>query len=343
MRVAELVAPRRFDICERGLADPGPGEVQIRVRAVGICGSDRHYFLEGRIGDTPCVYPMVLGHEPAGEVVTTGPGVTSWAPGDRAALEPAIYCYHCEFCLAGRHNVCAHIRFLSTPGEPGFFRELVNLPARNVLPLPANLGWAEATLFEPLAIILHSMLFIALRPGETAAVFGAGPIGLLTIAVLRLAGASRIFAIEPVPARRELARQMGADAVLDPGQAEPVGEIRKETAGRGVDVAVDCAAQGGSINHAIHVARRAGRVVILGIPSELAVPIELHAVRRKELVLYTVHRSNHDSATALRLLSQQPGRFAPIITHVRPLGEIQAAFDMLERYQGGPGKVVIEP
>lgn len=341
-RVAELIEPRRFHLRRRAEAEPGPGEVQARVRAVGICGSDRHYFLEGRIGDTPCVYPMILGHEPAGEIVRTGPGVTGWSPGDRVALEPAIYCYHCEFCLTGHHNVCANIRFLSTPGDPGFFREVVNLPAGNVLALPSNLGWAEATLFEPLAIILHSMQFVALRPGETAAVFGAGPIGLLTIAVLRLAGAGRILAVEPVAGRRELARRMGADAVLDPAQADPVGEILRETGQRGVDAAVDCAAQGGSVNQAIHVARRAGRVVITGIPSEVAVPIELHAARRKELALYNVHRSNHDSATALRLLSEQPGRFALIVTHLRPLEEIQGAFEMLERYEGGPGKVVIE-
>ncbi len=342
MRVAELYERRRFRVTEAALSDPGPGEIQARVRAVGICGSDRHYFLEGGIGDTPCVYPMVLGHEPVGEVIKTGPGVSGWGPGDRVALEPAIYCYHCEFCLTGHHNVCASIRFLSTPGEPGFFRERVNLPAANLLPLPPKLSWQEATLFEPLAIILHSMQFVALRPGETVAVFGAGPIGLLTIAVLRMAGASRIFAVEPIPGRRDLALRGGADAVLDPLATDPVKEILQETGGRGVDAAVDCATQAGSINQAIHVARRAGRVVITGIPSEVTVPIHLHAARRKELTLYNVHRSNHDSATALRLLAEQPGRFAPIVTHSRPVEEIQGAFEMLERYEGGPGKVVIE-
>jgi len=132
--VAELVAPRELRLSEQSIPDPAPGEVQVRVGAVGICGSDLHSYSEGGIGDSPCVYPMVLGHEPAGTVVKSGAGVTGWAAGMRAALEPAIYCYHCEFCRSGRHNICANIRFLSNPGIPGFFREFVNLPAANLLP-----------------------------------------------------------------------------------------------------------------------------------------------------------------------------------------------------------------
>src|SRR5690242_6946817 len=160
MVVAELVGKRQFRLVEQPADPPGPGEVQVRVGAVGICGSDVHSYAEGAIGDTPCVYPMVLGHEPAGTVVQTGEGVTGWSPGDRAALEPAIYCYHCEFCRAGRHNICANIRFLSTPGVPGFFRERVNLPAGNLVAIPQSLSLEMATLVEPLAIALHSLKFV---------------------------------------------------------------------------------------------------------------------------------------------------------------------------------------
>src|SRR6266508_1402833 len=128
VRVAELTGRRELRLVEQTVGDPGSGEVQVAVHAVGICGSDLHSYSEGGVGDTPCQYPMVLGHEPAGVVVKTGAGVTGWSPGDRAALEPAIYCYHCEFCRTGHHNVCANLRFMSNPGIPGFFREFVNLP-----------------------------------------------------------------------------------------------------------------------------------------------------------------------------------------------------------------------
>src|SRR5690349_18824775 len=247
MLTAELIAPREFRLSEQSLPDPGPGEVQVQVGAVGVCGSDLHSYSEGGVGDTPCQFPMVLGHEPAGTVLKTGPGVTGWAPGDRAALEPAVYCYHCEFCRSGRHNVCAHINFLSTPGTPGFFREYVNLPVSNVLPIPKELSLEVATLFEPLAVALHSLKFASIQPGDTVAVCGAGPIGLLTIASLKVAGAGRIWAVEPVAHRREMAKCMGADAALDPDAIDAARQIQADTGGRAVDCAIDCAAKENTI------------------------------------------------------------------------------------------------
>ncbi len=342
MRIAELTQHHKFQLIEGPVKDPGPGEVQARVVSVGICGSDLHYFAEGGVGDTACVYPMVLGHEPAGAITKTGAGVTGWSPGDRVALEPAIYCYHCEFCRTGRHNVCENIRFMSMPQDPGFLREYVNVPAISLLPLPSGLSMEEGTLFEPLAVILHSMQFVAPRPGETAAVFGAGPIGLLTVAVLRLCGAGRIWAVEPVAARRELARQLGADAAVDPSAADPVRQILDETGKRGVDVAIDCAAKGESMNQCLRVARNAGRVVVTAIPSENRVSLEFHVMRRKELALFNVRRSTHESETALEMLKERRERFAPMLTHNLPLEDVQRAFTILERYEDGVGKMLIK-
>lgn len=311
------------------------------VKAVGICGSDLHYFSEGLIGDTPCVYPMVLGHEPAGVVARTGPGVSGWTEGDAAVLEPAMYCYHCEFCLTGHHNVCSNLRFLSTPGDPGFFREYVNLPAHNLIRLPPNLSLNEGTMVEPLAVVLHSMSFAAIRPGETALVIGGGPIGLLTIAALKLSGASRVWAVEPLAHRRELAKLLSADAVVDPTQVDVVQQILNDTGQRGVDVAIDCASKGDTANQAIRATRNAGRVVITGIPSEEYVSLAFHVIRRKEIAIYTVRRSNKEGGTALQLLSDQPQRFVPMLTHARPLTEVQAAFEVCETYSDGVGKFVL--
>jgi L-iditol 2-dehydrogenase len=341
MLVAELTAPHEFRLAERTIEEPGPGEVQVRVRAVGVCGSDLHSYGEGAIGDTPCVYPMVLGHEPAGEVVRTGAGVTGWAAGDRAALEPALYCYHCEFCRSGRHNICANIRFLSTPGHAGFFREFVNLPEANLLPIPPRLSFAEATLAEPLAIGLHSMQFASVGIGETVAVFGAGPIGLVTIACLRLAGAGRIWAVEPVAHRRRMAIQMGAAVALDPNACDVAREIVKDTAGRGVDCAIDCAAKQNTINDAIRAVRNGGRVVLTGIHSASMVPFEVSPMRRKELAIFNVRRSNHESHAAIDLLLSHTAWFAPMITHTRPLAQIAEAFRITEHYDDGVGKMIV--
>jgi L-iditol 2-dehydrogenase len=341
MLIAELIAPRQFRLAEQEIADPGPGEIQVKVGAVGVCGSDMHSYLEGAVGDTPCQYPMVLGHEPAGTILKTGAGVTGWSAGDRAALEPAVYCYHCEFCRSGHHNVCANIRFLSTPGIPGFFRERVNLPVTNLVAIPPSLSLEMATLVEPLAIALHSLKFVECQPGDTVAVFGAGPIGLLTIAALKVAGAGRIFAVEPVAHRREFAKHMGADAVIDPGAVDAAKQIQSETGGRGVDCALDCAAKEHTTNWAIRAARNGGRVVVTGIHSEAFVPFEVSPMRRKELAIFNVRRSNHESDRALEMLLRRAEWFAPLVTHKRPLSDIANAFHLVAHYSDGVGKMVI--
>jgi L-iditol 2-dehydrogenase len=285
---------------------------------------------------------MVLGHEPAGTVVAAGAGVTGWSPGDRAALEPALYCYHCEYCRSGRHNICENIRFLSTPGHAGFFREFVDLPAANLLGIPKSMPMQMAALVEPLAVALHSLQFAAMGIGERAAVFGGGPIGLLTVASLRAAGASRIWVVEPVAHRRELAKKMGAAEAIDPGETDAARQILAETGGRGVDCALDCAAKEHTTNWAIRCVRRGGRVVLTGIHSGTMIPFEVSPMRRKELAIFNVRRSNHEPEAALELLAARTEWFAPLVTHTRPLERIAEAFHIAEKYADGVGKLVIE-
>jgi L-iditol 2-dehydrogenase len=341
MRTAELTAPLTFRIADMQIEDPGPGEVQVRIEAVGVCGSDLHAYTEGAVGGMPNVYPMVLGHEPAGRIVKTGAGVTSLAVGDRGALEPALYCYHCEFCLSGHHNVCANIRFLSNPNHPGFFRELVNLPAANFVPIPAAISFDEATLAEPLAVALHSIRLASIRPGETVAVIGAGPIGLLTIAGLRAARAGRIWAVEPLAHRRELARGVGADAVLEPNEA--VAEILSGTGQCGVDCAIDCAAGEDTTGQAIQLARSAGRIALTGIHSTPLVSLNGSAMRRKEITIFNVRRSNHETHEALELLQAHAEWFRPLLTHTREIEHIDEAFAISSQYLDGVGKMIVRP
>lgn len=341
MRAAELIAPLTFRLTEMEIDDPGPGEVQVRVEAVGVCGSDMHAYTEGAVGGSANVYPMLLGHEPAGRIVKAGAGVTGLAAGDRGALEPALYCYHCEFCLSGHHNVCANIRFLSTPNHPGFFRELVNLPAANFQLIPSAMSYGEAALAEPLAIAIHSLRLASIGPGETVAVIGAGPIGLLTIAALRATQAGRIWAVDPLAHRRELARGIGADAVLEPGEA--VEEILRGTGQRGVDCAIDCAAGEDTTSQAAQITRNAGRVVLTGIHRTAFVQVDASAMRRKELTLFNVRRSNHETEEALELLGAQAAWFAPLLTHTREIERIDEAFAIASQYRDGVGKMIVRP
>ncbi len=339
MRIAELIGLKKFRVADGPEPEPRKGEVLIQVGAVGVCGSDMHYYAEGGIGDSRVKYPVVLGHEPAGTVIRTGPDVTGISPGDRFALEPAIPCQACEMCRRGLQNLCDNMRFMSSGGVPGFFRQRVVLPAHNLIPIPQHISLEVATLIEPLAVVLHSMKFASLRPGETAAVFGAGPIGLLTIAALKLAGASRIWAVEPVAHRRDMAKHMGADVVLD--KTDPEKTILKDTSNRGVDVAFDCAAKKGTVRRVVASLAKAGRLVYTGIPSELDIPFDAVGLRKKELTIYNVYRSNHQSEAARDLLATHSRYFAPLVTHTKALDDIQAAFLVVDRYQDGVGKMVI--
>ncbi len=341
MRVAELIAPLTFRITDIPIENPGPGEVQVRIEAVGVCGSDLHAYSEGAVGSTPNVYPMVLGHEPAGRIVKTGAGVSGLAAADRGMLEPALYCYHCEFCLSGHHNVCTNLRFLSNPHHPGFFRELVNLPVANFRPIPTSMSFDEATLAEPLAIALHSLRLVSICPDETVVVIGAGPIGLLTIAALRAAKAGRIWAVEPQAHRRELARRIGADVVIEPEEAAE--EILSETGQRGVDCAIDCAAGEHTTGQAVQLTRSAGRVALTGIHSIPLVSLDGSAMRRKELTIFNVRRSNHETQEALDLLHAHAEWFAPLLTHTREIERIDEAFAIASQYRDGVGKMIVRP
>lgn len=333
MITAQLTGLRKFTLVDEARPEPGPGELQVRVAAIGICGSDMHAFTEGGVGDSPCKYPTVLGHEPSGTVTKVGPGVTGWSVGDRGALEPAIFCYHCDFCRTGHYNLCDNLRFMSTAAEPGFFREYVTVPAHNMLPVRPGTTLPEATLVEPLAVILHSLKIGSYQRGESAVVWGAGPIGLLTIAVLKLYGAPRVWAVEPLPHRREFARALGADDVFDIHEPVP----------KGVEIAFDCAAKEDSVNRCLATLKGFGRLVLTGIHSDHRNNLDIHLMRRSELKLFSLRRSNDESNHARDLLDQHTRLFAPIITHQRPLDQINKAFALNERYADGVGKMLVVP
>jgi L-iditol 2-dehydrogenase len=343
MQVAELTGLRHFEIADRTPAEPGPGELQVRVTAIGICGSDMHAYGEGGVGETPCHYPMVLGHEPSGVVMKTGPGVSGFSPGDRGSLEPALYCYHCQFCRSGHHNICANLRFMSAGLEPGYFRECVNIPVQNFLPIPADMSLEQAALVEPMSIALHSMVFAQVKLGESAVVFGAGPIGLLTIAVLKLSGAGRVWAVEPLAHRRELAKLMGADAVIDPYAVDPAAQVLQDTGRRGADLVIDCASKEDMINQCVRAVVHGGRVLLTGIPVEVQIPVNIHQFRTKEVAIFNVRRSNHEGHLGVELIHRHSKLFAPIVTHNRPLEKINEAFELNEKYQDGVGKLLLRP
>jgi L-iditol 2-dehydrogenase len=340
MKTVPLLAPRLLEVREVPMPpEPGPGEVLARARAVGVCGSDLHWFRHGACNDVPAAFPQILGHEPAGEIVAVGPGVEDLHPGRKVVLEPALTCGRCEYCLSGRHNLCTTVRMAGTPFLPGFLREYVVLPASHAVPLPEGMTFVEAALVEPVTIALHALQLVPVRLGDTVAVTGAGPIGLLMAAVARLAGASQVFVTDRVAHRLEFAKEMGADCAIDIRSFESC--VKDQTAGRGVDIVFEAAGATETVNAALAAARPGGKVLLIGIPEIIPLPVEIHRAMNKELELITQRRANHNTQAALHLLAS--GRIDDrMVTHRMPLEQTPLAFEIAAAYADQVGKIMIE-
>jgi L-iditol 2-dehydrogenase len=319
--------------------DPGPGEVLVKLRSVGVCGSDLHWYLDGSIYGYPATYPMVLGHEPAGEIVATGSGVSEPKPGDLVSIEPTVSCGHCEYCVRGQHNNCVDGRIMGSPQLPGLLREYAVVPAHNATAVPKNFSYTQASLVEPVAVIMHMLQLVDIHAGDTVAVLGAGPIGLLAAAVARNAGAAQVLVADKLPHRIRMAEDLGVTAAV------PIGQFRElvldKTSVRGVDLAIDAAGAAETINTALAVTRPGGTFVLIGIPNHVPVGVDLFSAMAKEIRIVTVKRSNHRSHPAIALIAS--GAIPEsIVTHRVAVEQAPAAFEVLAEYRDCIGKLAVE-
>ncbi|HNY41171.1 MAG TPA: alcohol dehydrogenase catalytic domain-containing protein [Bryobacteraceae bacterium] len=342
MRSVPLVQPRRLELIEAPMPEgPRQGELLVKLAAVGLCGSDVHWWADGHIHGNPARYPQVLGHEPVATIVETGPGVHGFKAGDLVSIEPSLTCGHCEFCIQGRHNLCVSSRFMGGPSADGFLRDYAIIPVHNADPVPEGLSFHQATLVEPLAFWVHIYELAPVRMQQTIAVMGCGPIGLLGIAMAKAAGAETILACDRVPHRLAIARRMGATAALDLRTEDFRDAVMQATRGLGAHQIYDAAGSPETINLGIRCARPGGRVTFIGIPTPLNFEVDLHTAMAKELDLQVIKRSNHKGRQAAALLAsgQIP---TTLITHALPLEQAQNAFEMLHEYAGGAGKVLLD-
>jgi L-iditol 2-dehydrogenase len=338
MRSAVLAAVGQIALIDAPVPTPGPGQVLVRLRAVGICGSDVHYYADGRIGDAVAPLPFVLGHEPAGEVVALGAGVRGLAEGQRVALEPALSCGHCAMCLTGRPNCCPAVRFLGSPPVPGVYEEYHVLAAHQCVPIPDSVTFEAAAALEPMAVGLHAVNMARLRPGDRVAIMGCGPVGVLTAMAARVAGASFIAMTDPHPARRAMAATLDADLVVDPTAEGALDTLR---ATGEFDITFEAAGVQDAVDDATLLVRSGGTAVIIGIPAVDRIALWAHPLRRKELNIIMSRRANFELEPCIRLMAQgmlDPGK---IITHRFPLARLAEGMDLVRHYQDGVMKAMI--
>jgi L-iditol 2-dehydrogenase len=351
MKLAVFTAPGKIEIVEGPKpALSGSDEVLIRIERVGVCGSDVHFYRDGRIGNAVLEYPATLGHECAGTVVEVGsphPQPLSQRArgvnvGDRVAIDPAIGC-SCDQCLIGRENTCRKIQFMGSPGEaPGAAAEFCAMPAKNCFPVADSVSLETATLVEPLSIGLHAVRLGEIRPGASVGIFGAGPIGLSMLLCLKATVPScTAFVTEPIESRRKAAESCGADWTGD-SRNENIERMILDKRPHGLNAVFECSGDPAAVDFGMRLLSPGGTLLLVGIPPVDRIGFEIHSARRKELTFKNVRRQKGCTAAVIELI--ESGRMDPrrMLTHRFPLERIADAFDLVEGYRDGVIKAIIE-
>ncbi len=327
MTVARLHGPGDIRLHEEGRPEPGAGSCLLEITAVGLCGSDLHWFTEGSIGDAALAHPLVLGHEMAG-VVRGGP-----ADGRRVAIDPAIPCGACRMCRAGDGNLCPDVVFAGHGRCDGGLREYVSWPTRLLHPLPDQLSDDEGALLEPLGVALHALDLAHVRVGMCVAVVGCGPIGLMLVQLARVAGATRVLAREPLAHRLDAAVAFGAEVAEHPTGAASAAGV--------ADVVLEVAGTDGAVDEALRMARPGARVVLVGIPDGDRTTFTASLARRKGLTLVMSRRMGDVYPRAVDLAARRLVDLTSIVSATFPLREAGAALAAAAARDGL--KVVVRP
>jgi L-iditol 2-dehydrogenase len=330
MKSIRLHGSGDLQIHEEPVPVAGEGQKLVRVKSVGVCGSDLHWFSGGEIGDAKLERPLVLGHECAGELLD----------GQRVAIDPAISCGHCEFCQHGHPNLCSSIIFAGYGTQDGSLREYMEWNEKCLFPLPDSLTFEDGAMLEPLGVAIHAVDLAHLKTGMTVGVFGCGPIGLLIIQMAKLAGAANIIATDKLPHRVEAAKALGADHAFLAGDNSEVDEIRAATKGRGVDVAFEAAGVQETVDVSVAAVLNGGKVMLVGIPDDERISFSASATRRKGLTIKLVRRMKYTYPRAIELVSKGLVDVHSIVTHRFSLEQAEEAFRVAERREGL--KIIIE-
>jgi L-iditol 2-dehydrogenase len=330
MKSVRLHGTSNLQIDEEPVPAAGAGEKLVRVKAVGVCGSDLHWFAEGSIGDEKLEHPLVLGHEFA--------GVTE--EGQRVAIDPAIPCGHCEFCERGHPNLCANLIFAGHGETDGGLREWMAWGEKSLVPIPDSISDADGAMLEPLGVAIHTVDLGKLKAGMTVGVFGCGPIGLLILQMAKLAGAATIIATDKLAHRVEAAKRLGATHAFFAEEGRELEELRAATRGRGVDVAFEAAGTQDAVDTSFAAVAPGGNVVLAGIPDDDRTSFSASTARRKGLTIKLVRRMKHTYPRAIELVSKGLVDVRSLVTHRFPLEQASEAFHVAERREGL--KVLIE-
>ena len=342
MKAYQLTGIRQMEM--REVPDPeirDPHEVLVRMKAVGVCGSDIHYYRTGRIGSQVVQYPFTVGHEGAGLVEAVGEAVTRVKPGDRIAIDPAMPCGQCDQCLAGRPHTCRNLRFLGTPGQAaGCLSEYIVLPEGSCYPLGEGITYDQAAFSEPLSIGDYAVRLAGEVQGKTIAILGSGPIGMSVLLPALAYGAERAWVTDKIDARLALARRMGAAGTANPDKEDVVAAVMQDIP-QGVDLVFECCGQQEAMDQAVQLLKPGGKIMIIGIPEQETWTFPVDELRHKEIGIQNVRRQNGCVQEVLDLIGSGRVEVDPLITHHFSFEETAEAYELVAGYRDGVMKAMI--
>ena len=325
MKTIRLHGQRNLQLHDEPIPVPLSGQQLLKIHSVGICGSDLHWFSEQGIGDARLAVPLILGHEFSG--ITEN--------GQRVAVEPALSCGSCEYCLRGHPNLCPSVIFAGHGGQDGALRELMAWDTKCLFSLPDTLTDDDGAMLEPLGVAIHAVDLAHLRSGMSVAVLGCGPIGLLIVQLLKLSGVTNLIATDLLPHRLEAARALGAGhTILAENRRETEKSILSASSGRGVDLVFEASGSQDAVETAIEVIVPGGKLILVGIPSDDKTSFPASVARRKGLTIKLVRRMKHTYPRAIDLVARQLVDVRSLITHRFPLEQTAEAFNTAERREG---------
>lgn len=314
MKAAVLTNKLQMEIKEQAVPVPGEQEVIVKVKACGICGTDQHIY-HGQPGSAAVQYPIVLGHELAGEVVQVGAKVTSLSAGDRVSIDPNIYCGECEYCRGGRIHLCNHLQAVGVTRDGGM-GEYCSVPAANCYPLPAELSYEEGAMIEPLGCVLHGFQQIKIWPGASVLIIGGGYIGLMMLQMAKIYGGSPIVVSEPDKSKHSLALQLGAAETVTPAELG-------QRCGDGFDIVIECVGRKDSMTQAVEMAKKGGQVLMFGVSApDTKIEVNPFEIFSKELTIKGsfINPNTHDQAIAL--VQQGKIQIKPLLSHQFQMEEL---------------------
>jgi L-iditol 2-dehydrogenase len=344
MKAVVLTGIRQMEVVD--VAEPRirkDSDVLLKVEAVGICGSDIHYYEAGRVGSRVVKYPFIIGHECAATVKATGKAVRRVKLGDKVVVDPAASCHQCDQCKQGRENTCRNLRFLGTPGEGGgCLCEYIVMPEGSCYPANEEITFERAVLCEPFSIGVYSVLQSEMPDKADIAILGSGPIGLSCLAAAQTEQPGRIYMTDKIKGRTEIAKKAGAFWVGNPTQEDIIKAILEQQE-LGLDVVFECAGQQETLDEAVELLKPGGRLIIVGIPREERIWFDIEEVRRKEITIVNIRRQNHCTQKAIDLIASGKAKIDFMITHRFSFERAKEAFDMVSEYRDGVIKALIKP